>query len=91
MNTLNLKKNPLNFNYINKKNNVDNNKIEAKEKDKDNTNVSLLPIQVYDKSYEEKDKKDLQKKFLDLYQDTIFLEEKYYKYEKNNKNTKEDN
>ena len=91
VNTLNLKKNPLNFNYINKKNNVDNNKIEAKEKDKDNTNVSLLPIQVYDKSYEEKDKKDLQKKFLDLYQDTIFSEEKYYKYEKNNKNTKEDN
>ena len=88
VNTLNLKKNPLNFNYINKKNNVDNNKVEAKEKD--NTNISLLPIQVYDKSYEEKDKKDLQKKFLDLYQDTISSEEKYYKYEKKNKNTKED-
>ena len=89
VNNLNLKKNPIN--YINKKNNVDNNKNEEKGKDK--TNISLLPIQVYDKSYEEKDKRDkrdLEKKFLDFYQDTISSEEKYYKYEKKNKNKKED-
>ena len=87
VNNLNSKKNKIS--YINKKNNVDNNnKIE--EKGKEHTNISFLPIKVYDKNYEEKDEKNLQKKFLDFFQDTISSEEKYYKYEKKNKNIKEE-
>ena len=85
INTFNLKKNSMNI--LNQKKNDE--KI-GNMNEKDNTNISFLPNHDLDKSYDEKDKKDLKKKFIDLYYDTISSSEKYYGFQNKKQNENEE-
>ena len=80
VNSMNVKNNHINI--LSKRSRNDNEKIE----EKNNTNISLLPKQNFEKINDEIDKKNLNKKFLNLYHDTISSDEKYSEYQNQNKN-----
>lgn len=84
INISNLTKNSMNI--LNKRKNNENiGKIE----ENDNTNNSFIPKQSLDKNYDEKEKKGLKKKFIDLNYDTITSSEKYNGFQKKNQNENE--